>query len=206
MIYQAPHHLRSKQLGGMLSKELQEKYHKHSARVVEGDNVKVMRGEFKGIEGKVTQVSPERHGIAIEGIKREKLKGGSVDLYIHPSNLMITGLNLEDKWRQNRLENQQVKIPKEKSTESIKESSTQKEKVTEDKEKTTGINEKSTEIKEIPKQTKEKPKQTKEKPKQTKETSKKMPKSKERLSKSEKLPEKKGKQTKTARPAKKETK
>jgi large subunit ribosomal protein L24 len=184
MIFQAPHHYRSKQLGSMLSKVLQEKYNKHSVRVVEGDNVKVMRGEFKGIEGKVTQVSPERHGVAIEGIKREKLKGGNVDLYIHPSNLMITGLNLEDKWRQNRLEGQKTKIPKEKSEEAPKESSKPKEKPTE---------------------TKEKPTETKEKPTETKGTSKVAPKSKEKSTKSEKL-EKKGKQTKTAKPAKKETK
>ncbi len=185
MIYQSPHHYRSKQLGSMLSKELQEKYNKHSARVVEGDNVKVMRGEFKGIEGKVTQVSPERHGVAIEGIKREKLKGGNVDLYIHPSNLMITGLNLEDKWRQNRLEGQKTKTPKEQSKEAPKESSKPKEK---------------------PAEIKEKPAEIKEKPKQTKGTSKVAPKSKEKSVKSEKLLEKKGKQTKTAKPAKKENK
>ncbi len=163
MIFQAPYHFKSKQLGAMLSKELQEKYHKHSARVVEGDNVKVMRGEFKGIEGKVTQVSPEKNGVAIEGIKREKLKGGNVDLYIHTSNLMITGLNLEDKWRQNRLEGQKAKTPK------------------------------------------EKPAKIKEKSKQTKETSKTAPKSKEKTQ-PKKLTEKKGKQAKMAKPARKETK
>ncbi|HEV2193445.1 MAG TPA: 50S ribosomal protein L24 [Nitrosopumilaceae archaeon] len=177
MIYQAPHHFKSKQLGSMLSKELQEKYHKHSARVVEGDNVKVMRGEFKGIEGKVTQVSSEKNGVAIEGIKREKLKGGNVDLYIHTSNLMITSLNLEDKWRQNRLEGQKTKTPKEKPIESQKEISKPKE---------------------AP--------ETKEKSKQINETTKTVPKPKKKITKSEKLPEKKGKQTKTAKSAKKETK
>lgn len=184
MIYQAPHHFKSKQLGSMLSKELQEKYRRHSARVVEGDNVKVMRGEFKGIEGKVTQVSSEKNGVAIEGIKREKLKGGNVDLYIHTSNLMITSLNLEDKWRQNRLEGQKVKTPKEKPMESPKESSKPKE--------TSETKEKSTE--------------TKEKLKQIKETPKTASKPKEKIAKSEKMPEKKGKQTKTAKSAKKETK
>jgi large subunit ribosomal protein L24 len=177
MIYQAPHHFKSKQLGSMLSKELQEKYHKHSARVVEGDSVKVMRGEFKGIEGKVTQVSSEKNGVAIEGIKREKLKGGNVDLYIHTSNLMITGLNLEDKWRQNKLEGQKTKTVKEKPVESSKET-----------------------LK--PKETPE----PKEKSKQVKETPKTASKLKEKITKSEKLSEKKGKQTKTAKSAKKETK
>ena len=177
MIFQAPHHFKSKQLGSMLSKELQEKYHKHSARVVEGDDVKVMRGEFKGIVGKVTHVSQEKNGVAIEGIKREKLKGGNVDLYIHTSNLVITGLNLEDKWRQNRLEGQKVKTLKEKPVESQKESSK-------------------------PKETPE----NKEKTKQNKETLKTTPKSKEKITKSDKLSEKKGKQTKTAKSAKRVTK
>ena len=112
MLYTASQHLLSKQLGSHLSKDLKEKYHCKSIRVVEGDGVKVLRGEFKGIEGKVTRVSTEKRGIAIEGIKREKLKGGNVDIYIHPSNVVITSLNLEDKWRQNRLEGQKPKTAK----------------------------------------------------------------------------------------------
>ena len=183
MIYQAPHHFKSKQLGSMLSKELQEKYHKHSARVVEGDNVKVMRGEFKGIEGKVTQVSSEKNGVAIEGIKREKLKGGNVDLYIHTSNLVITGLNLEDKWRQNRLEGQKAKTPKEKLVEAPPKETAKPKEISEIKEKSTQTKEKSKQIKKTPKTTKSKEK-----------------------TKSEKLPEKKGKQSKTAKSEKKETK
>jgi large subunit ribosomal protein L24 len=112
MLYTASKHLLSKQLGSHLSKDLKEKHHCKSMRVIEGDGVKVLRGEFKGIEGKVTRVSTERRGIAIEGIKREKLKGGNVDIFIHPSNVVITSLNLEDKWRQNRLAGQKTKTPK----------------------------------------------------------------------------------------------
>lgn len=120
-IFTAANHFRSKQLGATLSKELREKYGRRSARVVEGDSVRVMRGEFKGIDGKVTRVSPEKNGIAIEGIKREKLKGGNVDIYIHSSNVMITGLNLDDKWRQSRLEGQKTEVTKEKPAEIPKE-------------------------------------------------------------------------------------
>ena len=112
MLYTASKHLLSKQLGSHLAKDLKEKHHCKSMRVIEGDSVKVLRGEFKGIEGKVTKVSTEKRGIAIEGIKREKLKGGNVDIYIHPSNVVITSLNLEDKWRANRLEGQKTKTPK----------------------------------------------------------------------------------------------
>lgn len=120
-IFTAANHLRSKHLGSTLSKELREKYGRRSARVVEGDSVRVMRGEFKGIDGKVTRVSPEKKGVAIEGIKREKLKGGNVDIYIHSSNVMITGLNLDDKWRQSRLEGQKAKVTEEKPAEIPKE-------------------------------------------------------------------------------------
>jgi large subunit ribosomal protein L24 len=133
MLYTASQHLLSKQLGSHLAKSLNEKYHCKSLRVVEGDSVKVLRGEFKGIEGKVTKVSTEKRGIAIEGIKREKLKGGNVDIYIHPSNVIITSLNLEDKWRQNRLEGQKPKAAKSTPT-ATKETKPKEEKPKEQKE------------------------------------------------------------------------
>jgi len=120
--YTATNHIRSKQLGATLSKDLREKYGKRNTRVVKGDTVRVMRGEFKGIDGKVTQISTEKRGVAVEGIKREKLKGGNVDIYIHTSNVMITGLNLDDKWRQSRLEGQKTKVATEPPKETPKES------------------------------------------------------------------------------------
>lgn len=159
-IFQAAHHTRSKQLGSTLSKELREKYGRRSARVIEGDTVRVMRGEFKGIDGKVTQISTEKNSIAVEGIKREKLKGGNVDIYIHTSNVMITGMNLDDKWRQNRLEKQKIKTPKEKPVEVPKEKPQEKPLKT-----TEPVKEKSTKptktIKEKPKTAKKETKQTK---------------------------------------------
>jgi large subunit ribosomal protein L24 len=132
MLYTASSHLLSKQLGSHLAKDLKDKYHCKSLRVVEGDGVKVLRGEFKGIEGKVTKVSTEKRGIAIEGIKREKLKGGNVDIYIHPSNVIITSLNLEDKWRQSRLEGQKPNATK--STTETKEAKPKEVKPKEQKE------------------------------------------------------------------------
>ena len=161
-IFQAAHHTRSKQLGSTLSKELREKYGRRSARVIEGDTVRVMRGEFKGIDGKVTQVSTEKNSIAVEGIKREKLKGGNVDIYIHTSNVMITGMNLDDKWRQNRLEKQKTKALKEKPAEE-----TPKEKPKEKPVKTKEI-QKEKAAKPTKETTKEKPKSPKKETKQTK--------------------------------------
>jgi large subunit ribosomal protein L24 len=149
MLYKASKHLLSKQLGSHLAKDLKEKHNCKSMRVIEGDSVKVLRGEFKGIEGKVTKVSTEKRGIAIEGIKREKLKGGNVDIYIHPSNVVITSLNLEDKWRVNRLEGQKTKTPKPVATPEPK-----------------IIKQKDSKPKEQKEATKEKPKETKKEAKQ----------------------------------------
>ena len=114
MIFQATMQTRSKQLGSNLSKDLQKKYGKKSARVVEGDSVTIVRGEFKGVDGKVSNVSTEKSSVAIEGVKKEKTKGDKFDVYIHTSNLVITGLNTDDKWRMAKLEGKDPsKQPKE---------------------------------------------------------------------------------------------
>jgi len=104
LIYRASKTLRSKQISSPLSKDLQKKYSRNSIRVVEGDNVKIMRGEFKGVDGKVSRISVENNSIAIEGIKKEKTKGDKFDVFIHPSNVLVTGINSDDKWRIDRLE------------------------------------------------------------------------------------------------------
>ena len=112
-IYQASTLTRSKLLCSHLSKDLRQKYHKRSVRVTEGDTVKVLRGEFKGVSGKITKVSTTKNGVAVEGVKKEKLKGGNLDVLIHPSNLIVTDLNTEDKWRTNKLEGKNTKPVKE---------------------------------------------------------------------------------------------
>lgn len=112
-IYQAAVTTRSKLMCSHLSKDLQQKYHRRSVRVTEGDTVKVLRGEFKGVSGKITRVSTLRNGIAVEGIKKEKLKGGNLDVFIHTSNVLVTDLNTEDKWRINKVEGKNPKPVKE---------------------------------------------------------------------------------------------
>jgi len=110
LIYSATFQTRSKQLGSALSKDLHKKYGKRSVRVIEGDNVTILRGEFKGVEGKVSKISKPKSSVAIEGIKKEKTKGDKFDVYIHTSNLVVTSLSTDDKWRITKLEG---KTPKE---------------------------------------------------------------------------------------------
>ena len=104
MIFQATLQTRSKQMGSSLSKDLQKKYGKKSARAIEGDSIKIVRGEFKGVDGKISKISTQKTSVAIEGVKKEKTKGDKFDVYIHTSNLVITSLNTSDKWRMAKLE------------------------------------------------------------------------------------------------------
>lgn len=157
-IYQATNIVRSKLLCSHLSKDLQSKYNKRSIRVSEGDTVKVMRGEYQGVSGKITHVSTEKSGAAIEGIKKEKLKGGNVDVFVHTSNLLVTDINTEDKWRQSRLEGK-TKLQREvKPKEEVKPQKEEKKEIKEKPKET----EKPIEKQESPSETKQKPKENKE--------------------------------------------
>ena len=128
MIFQATIQTRSQQLGANLSKDLQKKYGKKSARVVEGDSVTILRGEFKGVDGKVSNISTSKSSVAIEGVKKEKTKGDKFDVYIHTSNLVITSLNGDDKWRIAKLQGKDPrKQPKETPKENTKETKVEKE-------------------------------------------------------------------------------
>ena len=90
--------------GSLLSAELREKYKKRAVRPREGDSVKIVRGEFKGIEGKVTKVLPRKETLNVEGVTREKQKGGTSPVPIHSSNVVVTAVLLDDKTRKNKLE------------------------------------------------------------------------------------------------------
>jgi len=98
-IYRAMNQTVSRQICATLSKDLRKKYPRRSARIMINDTVKVMRGEYKGLSGKVAKISTESNSIAIEGNKKEKLKGEKIDVYIHSTNMVITSLNTDDKWR-----------------------------------------------------------------------------------------------------------
>ena len=132
-IYYATMKTASAQLSGMLSKNLRKKYGKRSVRIVEGDSVKVVRGEFNGVDGKVTKVSTSNNGLTIEGVKKEKLKGEKYDVYVHTSNLEVTALNTDDKWRINKLEGKNARTVRPESVKKdIKEESEIKQEKTSD--------------------------------------------------------------------------
>lgn len=97
--YQAPLHIKHKFLSAMLSPELREKHGIKSIPVRVGDTVKVMRGDYKGTQGKVTGVNLKKTTIYIDGVTVPKSDGTEVPRPIHPSNVMITRLETKDKLR-----------------------------------------------------------------------------------------------------------
>jgi large subunit ribosomal protein L24 len=103
-IYYATMKTASKQLSCALSKELRKKYGKRSIRILKGDTAKIIRGEFAGVDGKVTKISIPDRGVNIEGVKKEKLKGDKFDVYVRTTNIVLTALDTDDKWRINKLE------------------------------------------------------------------------------------------------------
>ena len=117
MTYQAAHHTKGRQLGAHLSEDLRKKYGKRSVRVTEGDSVKILRGEYRSVDGKVNKVSTEKNSVAIEGIKKEQTRGEKYDVYIHTSNLVVTSLNTGDGWRTAKIEKRdpRKRAPTEKS-------------------------------------------------------------------------------------------
>ena len=108
LLYQAPSHVRHKSLSSPLSPSLKASHKVNSIPVRRGDTVRVIRGDRKGTEGKVTRVDQKTYRIFIEGITREKVDGTATPIPIHPSKVMITGLNLDDKWRKESLKAEAV--------------------------------------------------------------------------------------------------
>ncbi|MCS7120609.1 MAG: 50S ribosomal protein L24 [Nitrososphaerota archaeon] len=100
MLFNAPDHIRARMLSAHLSESLRKTYGTRSITVRRGDSVRVVRGDYKGYEGKIIRVDRKKYRIFIEGITREKADGSTVLIPIHPSKVEITKINLDDKWRE----------------------------------------------------------------------------------------------------------
>lgn len=109
----APKQLAERRLRSPLSRALREKYGRRNLRVIAGDTIKVVRGEYSGIEGKIEKVNMKRGSLAVEGIQREKVRGGNVKVEINSTNVIITDLDLDDKYRQALID--RIHNPKKKS-------------------------------------------------------------------------------------------
>nr|AJS12386.1 50S ribosomal protein L24P [uncultured archaeon] len=87
-----------------LSEELIKKYKRRNISVKKGDKIIIMRGQFKGKLGLINKVNLRKLRIYVDGAEIAK-KDGTKSFYpIHPSNVLIKELNLEDKERKKSVE------------------------------------------------------------------------------------------------------
>jgi large subunit ribosomal protein L24 len=103
-LFNAPLHVRHKLLTARLSEELQRQYGIKRLPVRKGDTVLILRGDFKGVRGKVVRVDLRRVRIYVEGATIKKPSGETVYYPIHPSKVMIVELDLSDKKRLETIE------------------------------------------------------------------------------------------------------
>jgi len=127
-------HKREKLLGASLSENLREQHNRRSIRIVKGDTVRILRGEYAGIEGKVEKVNTVRSTLSIEGVQREKIRGGKVKVQIHASNVQIISLNTDDEYRMKGARKKKEKNPKSANQKKMKKSTVKKE-IVQEKEK-----------------------------------------------------------------------
>ena len=123
-----PLHIRRKQTSAPLSPELFEKYKTRSMQVRKGDTVTITRGNFAGIEGKVTMVNYKKIILHVDGVTREKIDGTPVAVPIHPSKVAIKNLILDDKRRKEILARRSPVNTEEKKKSSERKPKTQRKK------------------------------------------------------------------------------
>jgi large subunit ribosomal protein L24 len=104
LFYQAPDHSRRKLFSALLSPQLRASHGIKNLPVRNGDTVRIMRGDHKGFEGKITKMDRGECRIYVEGLTREKVDGTTISVPIHPSKVTITSLVLDDKWRKKTVE------------------------------------------------------------------------------------------------------
>ncbi|MBS3171184.1 50S ribosomal protein L24 [Candidatus Woesearchaeota archaeon] len=100
----SPFNIRQKLMSAHLSEELIKKYKRRNISVKKGDKIIIMRGQFKGKLGLINKVNLRKLRIYVDGAEIAK-KDGTKSFYpIHPSNVLIKELNLEDKERKKSVE------------------------------------------------------------------------------------------------------
>ncbi|UCD96599.1 MAG: 50S ribosomal protein L24 [Candidatus Bathyarchaeota archaeon] len=132
-LFQASAHRRPKQFSAPLSDDLRRNHNAGAIPVRMGDTVRITRGDRRGFEGKITGISRKKYRIFVEGVTREKVDGTTIQIPIHPSKVLITNLNLDDKWRRETLKRKgatQLSSPETKRKEPSKKTVAKRKKAT----------------------------------------------------------------------------
>ena len=94
--FNAPKDQKHIDLSAPLSKELQEQHGIKRLPIRRDDEVKVVRGKYPDRAGRVTAVLLRQMRIHIDQLNVENRPNGAVPIPIHPSNVVITKLKLDN--------------------------------------------------------------------------------------------------------------
>ena len=103
----APLHRRRLLAASHVAPDLHDKAKGRIPRAIpvrKGDTVRVIRGGFRGREGKVVSVDRVHGTVVVEGITIEKVDEKKVARPLHASNLLIIRMDDTDAWRRRRFE------------------------------------------------------------------------------------------------------
>lgn len=108
-IHKSPIHSHKRNLKCRLDEFLREEYGLRSLVVKKGDLARIMRGQFRDTEAKVVRVDYSAVRVYLESATTTKADGKEAQIPIHPSNLMLVKLELDDD-RKRIIDNKVVKI------------------------------------------------------------------------------------------------
>jgi large subunit ribosomal protein L24 len=109
MLNKSSIHSNRRRLRCMLDEFLQEEYNIRRIVPKRGDLARVMRGEFRDTEGKVARVDYRHTRIYLDSASTTKADGKEAQVPVHPSNLLIVKLELDDD-RKRLLEEKGVQV------------------------------------------------------------------------------------------------
>ncbi|MFA5930977.1 MAG: 50S ribosomal protein L24 [archaeon] len=98
-LYEMPMHKKAKEVASHLDEKLQKEFNKRSITIRKNDVVKIMRGAFKGKEGKITEVNRKSNKIFIEKIVTKKSNGSERQVPIDASKVLVIDIDRTDRKR-----------------------------------------------------------------------------------------------------------
>ncbi len=95
-IYKSPLHSHKNMLKCRLDEFLREEYSMRSLVPKSGDLVRIMRGQFRDTEGKIVRIDYDKIRVYVDSATTTKSDGKETQIPIHPSNVMLVKLELND--------------------------------------------------------------------------------------------------------------
>jgi large subunit ribosomal protein L24 len=102
-------HAHKSMLRCRLDDPLREEYGLRSLNLKKGDLVRIMRGQFRDTEGKILGVDYGAIRVFVDGASTTKADGKEAKVPLHPSNLLLVKLELNDE-RKKRIQARAAKI------------------------------------------------------------------------------------------------